>query len=109
MMTNEKLFISILIISGVTIFTRAFPFLLFSKENKKPSKIIIYLGDYLPPAIICSILVYCLRDISFTKYPFGAREIISVIFVGLLHFYKSNTMLSICGGTFVYMVLTKYL
>lgn len=109
MMTNEKLFISIIIIALVTVLTRAFPFLLFSNEHKRPAKIIVYLGDYLPPAIICSILVYCLKDISLVQYPFGAREIISVTVVALLHFYKSNTMLSICVGTLLYMLLTKYL
>ncbi len=109
MIRDEKLFFAIVLISMITFFTRAFPFILFDKEGKKPADIILYLGKYLPPAIICCILVYCFKDVDFLHAPFGIREIISVLTVVFLHIYKSNSLLSILGGTFVYMAFTQFI
>ncbi|MDR2939675.1 MAG: AzlD domain-containing protein [Clostridiales bacterium] len=106
MITGEKLILSIALISAVTFLTRAFPFILFDKNGRKPPDIILYLGKYLPPGIICCILVYCFKDMGFTRVPYGGREIISVLAVVLLHTFKSNALLSILGGTFLYSVMS---
>ena len=52
------------VIAVVTWALRAFPFLLFG--NRPLPKVIRYLGKALPPAIMTVLVIYCLRDISFS-------------------------------------------
>jgi branched-subunit amino acid transport protein AzlD len=94
------------IISITTILIRCLPFLLFP-EHKKTPKYITYLGNVLPYTIIGMLVVYCLKDISFAESPFGYPEIISVAVIILLHLWKNNTLLSIGGGTLLYMILVQ--
>ncbi len=80
------------------------PFLIFRGNKEIPQKV-QYLGNILPPAIIATLVVYCLKDINFVKYPNGSPELISVAVVAFLHLWKSNVLLSIGGGTLFYMLL----
>ena len=107
-MHGINLYIAIIIISITTFLTRAFPFILFGREDKSPPRIITYLGKYLPPAIIFGIVIYCFKDTSFTNYPYGIKEIIAVATVIILHLWKRNSMISIFSGTIVYMILVQF-
>lgn len=98
--------ILVAIMSGVTIFLRYIPFLIFSSKRKTP-EYILYLGEVLPQAIIGMLVVYCLREINLTAAPFGAPEFIAVAFVVLLQAVKRNTLLSVLGGTAAYMLLVQ--
>ena len=51
--------------------------------------------------------MYCLRNIQFSTPPHGAAEILSVAAVALLHRWRGNVLLSIAGGTALYMVLVQ--
>lgn len=95
----------ILIMSVITFGLRATPFLLFRKGTAP--KVITYLGNALPPAVIGMLIVYCLRNVPFQDAPHGAPEGIAILAVALLHLWKGNTMLSILGGTVLYMVLVQ--
>jgi branched-subunit amino acid transport protein AzlD len=96
------------IISLTTIVIRVLPFFLFP-ENKKTPKYIIYLGKVLPYTIIGMLVIYCLKDISLTKAPFGLPEAISIAAIIVLHLWKSNTFLSIGAGTVIYMLLVQFI
>ncbi|NLW69826.1 MAG: branched-chain amino acid transporter AzlD [Eubacteriaceae bacterium] len=91
------------VVAAATILTRALPFLIFG--NRPLPEAVRYLGEYLPPAIMVILVIYCMRGISFTAYPFGAPEIISCAAVVLLHLWKKNMYVSIIGGTVCYMAL----
>ena len=91
----------------VTMATRFLPFLIFG-ENKKTPAIIAYLGQVLPYAIMGMLVVYCLKDISFSSMPFGIPEAIGCAAVASLHVWKRNTLLSIGVGTMVYMLLVQF-
>lgn len=93
------------VIALVTVLLRFLPFLVF--RNKKTPEFITYLGKVLPFAIMGMLVVYCLKNTSFTSLPFGIPEIISVTLVVLLHLWKRNTLLSIIGGTACYMLLVQ--
>ncbi len=93
------------IVSLVTAALRFLPFLIFS--GRETPKFIAYLGKVLPFAVMGMLCVYCLRNISFAAMPFGLPEAISVLIVVLLHLWKRNTLLSIIGGTAVYMLLVQ--
>ena len=90
----------------VTMATRFLPFLIFGEKRKTPP-IIEYLGTVLPCAIMGMLVVYCLKDVSFLRSPFGLPELISCAVVAALHIWKRNSLLSIGGGTVCYMLLVQ--
>ena len=107
-MNNTHAIITIAITALVTAALRFLPFLIFG-ENKKTPAIIAYLGQVLPYAIMGMLVVYCLKDMSLAAAPFGIPEIIGCAAVAGLHVWKRNTLLSIGGGTAVYMLLVQFI
>jgi len=98
--------ISIGIIALVTALTRFLPFIIFSGKRKTP-RYVLWLGRVLPYAIMGMLVVYCLKSVSFTAAPFGLPEIIGCLSVVLLHVWKRNSILSIAGGTAIYMLIVN--
>ncbi len=88
-----------------TIATRFLPFLVFPK-GKTPPKFVQYLGKVLPCAAIGLLVVYCFKDIA-SSGTYGIPEILSVLLIIVLHKWKKNTLLSIGGGTALYMLLVQ--
>ena len=86
---------------------RFLPFLLFSGKRKTPA-FVQYLGRALPSAIFGMLVVYCLRNTDVTV-SFALPEIIAVTATVLLHLWKRQMLLSIIGGTAVYMLLVQLL
>lgn len=97
--------IATILMALVTLATRAFPFLLFSRRD--PPAVIKFVEKYIPPMVMAVLIVYCLKDISWTVLPSGLREITALVVVGTLHIWKKNAMLSIFGGTAFYMILLR--
>ena len=87
--------------------TRFLPFLVFGEKRKTPP-VIEYLGTVLPCAIMGMLVVYCLKDISFLRSPYGLPELIACCVVAALHVWKRNSLLSIGGGTVCYMLLIQW-
>ena len=88
-----------------TMATRFLPFLVFPK-GKTPPKFVQYLGKVLPCAAIGLLVVYCFKDVA-TSGTNGIPEILSVLLIIVLHKWKKNTLLSIGGGTALYMLLVQ--
>lgn len=105
MTTTQEIF-SIIAIALVTFMTRVIPFCLF-RSNKPTPKYIEYLGNVLPFSIIGMLLVYCLKSVDITSFPFGLAEGIAIILVIIIHKWKHNLLLSVGGGTIIYMVLVQ--
>lgn len=99
--------ITILVIAGVTFLIRAFPFLVF-RSHKPIPKFISYLGRVLPFAVIGMLVVYCLRGTDVFAYPYGIPEAASIAAIVLVHKWKHNMLLSIGGGTVLYMLLVQF-
>ncbi len=93
------------VIAVVTWVLRAFPFLLFGRRPLP--KTIRYLGRVLPPAIMTVLVIYCLRNTSFGKVPYGIPELIACALVVILQAVRKNMYLSIIAGTVCYMVLIR--
>lgn len=102
-----QLFIFFGVVALGTILTRALPFLVFP-ENREIPKYIKYLADILPYTIIGMLVIYCLKDISFTQTPHAIPELISISIIIILHLWKKNTLLSIGSGALLYMILVQY-
>ncbi|MFA9463280.1 MAG: branched-chain amino acid transporter permease [Velocimicrobium sp.] len=105
-LTPLQTVITILAIALGTMITRFTPFLLFP-EHKEPSNVIAYLGKVLPPAMMGLLVVYCLKGVSFRNAPHGIFEVLSIGFIIILHKWKNNVLLSIGGGTILYMLLVQ--
>ena len=106
MLTTAEAIAAIAVMAIVTFLTRALPFLLFDRGSAPPN-IILYLGRVLPPAVIAMLIIYCLKDISFAQVGSWLPQLISVAVVVVLHLWKHNNLLSIFGGTILYMVLVQ--
>ena len=105
-MTLWQTVAAIAVMAAVTFLTRAIPFLLFGRGGTPP-KVVLYLGKYLPPAVIAMLIVYCLKNVSFAAAGGWLPVLIAGLAVVALHLWKKNDVLSIMGGTILYMVLVQ--
>jgi branched-subunit amino acid transport protein AzlD len=90
----------------ITALLRFLPFLVF-RDGKKRPRLINYLGVVLPYGVMAMLVVYCLKNVSLLTAPYGLPELIAVVSVVVLHLWMKNTLLSIFGGTAIYMVLVQ--
>lgn len=97
---------AIAVMAVITFLTRALPFILFGRGDEPP-RIILYLGRVLPPAVIAMLIIYCLRGVSFAAAADWAPALIASAAVVILHVWRKNNMLSIVGGTILYMILVQ--
>ena len=105
-MTAMQIAALVAVMAAATFLTRALPFLLFGRGGEPP-KVVLYLGRFLPPAVIAMLIVYCYRGMSFTELSGWLPGLIAGLAVVVLHVWKKNDMLSIVGGTILYMVLVQ--
>lgn len=98
--------IIILAVSLGTQLTRWLPFVMFP-EKREPPKAVLYLGRVLPPAMMGLLVVYCFKDVTWLSGSHGLPELLATAAVAALHLWKRNVLLSIAGGTALYMVLVQ--
>lgn len=96
--------ILVAVMSVVTILLRSLPFLIF---RERTPQYITYLGKVLPSALIGMLVIYCLKDVSIMHSPFGLPELIAGLSVAGLQIWKRNSIISILGGTLIYMLLIQ--
>ena len=105
-MTNTILLIAVAAV--VTFVLRAIPFVVFSGNREMPP-FIKRVADLMPAAIMAVLVLYCLKgDIAVLSMN-SAVTAVSVLVVVLLHLWKRNILVSIFGGTAVYMMLLRLL
>lgn len=107
MLTLNEALVYTVFISGVTFFTRVFPFVVF--KVKKPSETVILLEKYIPPAIMMLLLFYCLKNVNFIVNPHGIPEIVGVLTASIVQYKFKNPLYSIFGATIFYMILIRLL
>ncbi len=105
-LTGTETVLMILAIAAGTIITRFLPFVMFP-DSKRPPLVVEYLGRVLPPAMMGLLVVYCLRNVKVEVPSHGIPELVSIVFIVLIHRWKSNVLLSIGGGTLLYMFLLR--
>ena len=106
-MTDVHTWSTILIVALVTAALRAAPFIIFNGKRETP-RIIEKLSKILPFAIMGMLVVYCLKDISFTAVSGYLPALIAGLLVGVLYVWKRNTLISILCGTVCYMLLVQF-
>lgn len=105
-MSETHVWMMVAVIALVTALLRFLPFAVFSGGRKTPA-IIERLGAVLPHAIMAMLVVYCLKGTHFTSPEGWVPALIGVLVTGALHVWKRSTLLSIIGGTVVYMLLVQ--
>lgn len=105
-MDSVYIFLAIIIVAIITGLIRSAPFLILGGKKDLP-EYVKYLGSALPPAIMVILVVYCLRNIQISSFPFGMAEIISVLLIIVIQSIKNSTFFSILIGTLAYMILIR--
>ena len=105
-MTDLHFWLSVAIMAIGTAILRFLPFIVFNGNRKTPP-IIEKLSKTLPFAVIGMLVVYCLKDVSFTEVSGFLPQLIGCLVVGILYIWKRNTLLSIIAGTACYMALVQ--
>ena len=105
-MTLSQQIITIAMCVLGTMLTRFLPFAVFSSKRPTPPYI-QYLGKVLPGAIFSMLVVYCLKNVSFLTGTHGLPELIAIAATVALHLSRGNMLVSIAGGTVVYMLLVQ--
>lgn len=97
--------VSVIAVCAVfTSLTRIIPFAVFSSSRPVP-KIVEYLGKVLPPTIIATLVIFCIKDVDFTSAKSIIPQAICIFVAAALHIFKRNTLLSIGTSTILYMIL----
>ena len=105
-MTTTQQVLTIAILVTATALTRFLPFLIF--HGHRTPLFVHYLSAVLHPAVFGMLVVYCVKDVHFASSPFGLPELVGIIVTVLLHVWRRQMMLSILGGTVVYMFLVQF-
>ena len=103
-MTTTQQIITITAVVLGTIATRFLPFIIFSADSTP--NFVRFLGRVLPNAVIGLLVIYSLKD-SIGGINHCIPELIALVFIFILHKWKKNTLLSIAGGTILYMFLIQ--
>ena len=106
-LTNSQMLITVFAVAAGTALTRMLPILLFPPNRPTPP-FVTRLQSLLPCAIIGLLVVYCLKDVNVFSGDRGVPELIAITSIALLHKLRRNVLLSIGGGTLVYMLLLQY-
>lgn len=110
-MSDAQLLAFIGLCALATFATRVVPFLFLSRHADHP--LILHLGRYLPPAVMMILVVYALRDLSvfdaghFNGSDNGLPLVIASLTVVVLHLWRRHALISIMGGTLVYMAIVQ--
>ena len=104
-MNNTYVLIGMAIMSLVTVLLRFIPFIFLS--DKKEYKTLNYLSKYLPCAVMGMLVVYCLKDTSFSSAEGFVPALIASFTVGATYIWKRKPLFSILTGTVLYMFLIK--
>ena len=105
---NNNLYTFLAIISaGVgMVICRILPYIIFA--NGKLPKLVKFYEKYLPYSLMAILFYFCLSAVKFSIYPYGFPEILTLLIVGALQFWKKNVILSLFVGTAIYLVLIRY-
>lgn len=97
---------SIITMALVTYFVRLAPFILFGGSVQTP-KWVEYAGKYLPPCVMGMLIVYSIKGVDFLAFKASLPVALAMGLTAILHLWKRNNLLSILGGTAIYMIMIQ--
>ena len=90
----------------VTIAIRSAPFVFFNNPKGIPVTV-RRLGNVLPPAIMGTLIIFTIKNVDLFSGSHGIPEFLGILITVGLHVFKRNTLISIAGGTALYMLLIR--
>ena len=102
---NAYLLAASLTMFAVTFALRAVPFAIL--RPLRDSALIDYLSRHMPAGIMVILVVYTLRGVSLGETPHGLPEALAIAATVILHLTRRNAVVSILGGTTVYVLLVN--
>lgn len=103
-MTTTQQIATIGVMAVGVMLTRFLPFLVFPSAGRTP-RFVRFLGRHLASAVFGMLVVYCVKDVPFTTGNHGWPELVGIGTTVALHLWRRNMMLSMAGGTLVYLFL----
>lgn len=99
-------------IAAVTNFlTRWLPFAIFTNNKSGRQNVAPFvkgLGDFLPPAIMMMLVVYCYRNLDWGNLNSSIPEILAGIITVVIHVWRRSMFLSLIVGTLSYILLLNF-
>ena len=105
-MNTTQMILTVALVAAATVLTRFISFWVFPAGKKTP-RYIQYLGKVLPAAVFGLLGVDCLKNVSILGGSHGLPELIAIVVVVALHLWKKQILLSVAGGTVVYMLMVQ--
>lgn len=96
---------AIAVMALVTAGLRFAPFLLLG--GRRTPRLVVYLGKVFPCATVGMLAVYGLKGLSFAAAGSFVPQLLAAAVVVGSYVWKRNSLLSIVGGTALYMVLVQ--
>ena len=99
----------VLAMGAVIFFCRAFPFLFFFRDSpgggKKGARVFLdFIERIVPPAAMTVLAFNALGGAFRESAPEGLLVLAASVFTAVLHLWKRNFLVSILGGTILYMI-----
>ncbi|WP_429971078.1 branched-chain amino acid transporter permease [Fructilactobacillus sp. Tb1] len=104
-MTFNQQIITIFIAAFATLLTRFLPFMIF--KNRQIPKLVTYIGDALPSAILGILVIYCYKDYLLSLDKQTIIAITCGLITVIIHLWKKNMLLSMSVGTILYIILVN--
>lgn len=106
-MPLTKVFIAIALMAVVTFSTRLFSFVVFRKH--KPGPLFIRVQAVLPRIMLILLLLYSIKDTPWGDYRQALAVLGSLLFVVCMQLWRRNPLISVFGGTLLYMCFQYWL
>jgi branched-subunit amino acid transport protein AzlD len=104
---NWIVLVSVLVMTAVTFGLRALPFLALREIADTP--VVRFVGAVMPPGVLVILVANSLSTVDVSLPPYGVPAALAVLVTAALHHWRRNALLSIVGGTAVYMLLLRLL
>ena len=103
MITNKEAFVSVFAMGAVILFCRIFPFLFLKRTSS--SRLGTFVEKTVPPVAMTVLAFNALGGAFKENLSGGLLVLAASVFTALIHLWKRNFLLSILGGTILYMIL----
>ena len=101
----DSALIAVFASGAVVLATRILPFVVFAK--KELPLFIRFIEKYAPPLIMAVLLVYCFKDVDYSRCAAVVPYFSCVFVAAVLHGIFRNSMASILGSTVLFMLLSR--
>ena len=103
MITNTEAFVLVFAMGAVILICRFFPFLFLKRTSS--SRLGTFVEKTVPPAAMTVLAFNALGGAFKENIGDGFLVLAATVFTALLHLWKRNFLVSILGGTVLYMIL----